>query len=172
MVSRLGLHHGLGQRGQRHLAHRGGGERAVMAPRRARKLRLSVIVVFIASVAQWPAPSAAGCAGDTGVAPRHRLADEAPCSAASASQKSRCASIAGIDAGDLVARVGQQLEHADQHAVVAKQVFVGDASCAAARSRRGSGGRGRRRCGRRRSSRAPASWRRPRSARRGSAPAM
>ena len=31
------------------------------------------------------------------------------------------------DAGGLRARIGQQLEHADQHAVVAQQVFLADA---------------------------------------------
>ena len=93
----------------------------------------------------------------------------APCNAASASQKSRCASMACIDAADLLARIGQQLEHADQHAVVAQHVLVGDASCAAARSRRDSGARCRTRCDRRRSSRALASSRRRPAARCGSA---
>ena len=46
---------------------------------------------------------------------------------ASAIQKSRVASIAAITAYDLLARVGEQLEDADQHAVVAQQVLVGDA---------------------------------------------
>jgi hypothetical protein len=56
-------------------------------------------------------------------------------------QKSRSASMRAVDAGDLRARIGQQFEHADQHAVVAQQVLLGDAPPAAARSPRGGGAR-------------------------------
>ena len=77
----------------------------------------------------------------------------------------------GVDARDLLARVGEQLEHADQHAVVAQQRSPPRCACAAARSRRGSASRDRRRCGRRRRPRAlPSAPSRP-YRRRGSPPA-
>ena len=63
---------------------------------------------------------------DTGVAPSAiGLPMSVDDKAASASQNCCKAVDRRRHAGDLVARVRQQLEHADEHAVVAKNVFLG-----------------------------------------------
>ena len=115
----LALRHRLGQRGQRDLADRRRRRRSQRRRRRGRFCRETMVDVLRFSAPALPA-SAAG-RGRRGRR-RLRLPISAMSRSASASQKSRCASIAALTLRDLRARVGQQFEHADQHAVVASSI--------------------------------------------------